>query len=331
VYVFTPKGKIIALPKGSTALDFAYAIHSDIGNTCFAVDVNDIPVSLRTILRTGDKAKVYTSETAEPKPEWLQFAKTAKARAEVRHYIRSLTDSAIINLGQTLFTAALSSLNITDTNLTPKQWALALQALHIIHPDTTSIESLIKTGQSELFIEIGLGKRPPLLVAQTFFKVLNRQKDLKSIDSKHLAIAGSQGIGLHYCACCLPIPGDTVVGKLSHDGRLNVHVDTCKTIAKSRDKDPSVWLDLSWGDTKDETFSTRILVDVRNGKGVLAQVAAAITDAGCNITQVRTEDEPGNTATMSFQISVNDRTHLAHAYRSLRRVPYTLRVRREGH
>jgi (p)ppGpp synthase/HD superfamily hydrolase len=122
-----------------------------------------------------------------------------------------------------------------------------------------------------------------------------------------------------------------VIGKLNHDGSLNVHLDECNSISKLRDKDPNLWLDLSWGDTKGETFCTRILVDVRNGKGVLAQVAAAITDAGCNISQVRTEDEPGNIATMLFQIAVYDRIHLAQAYRNLRRVPHTLRVRRESY
>lgn len=364
VYVFTPKGKIIALPKGSTALDFAYAIHSDIGNTCCAVDVNDVRVSLRTVLRTGDKAKIHTSVTSEPKPDWLQFIKTAKARAEVRHYIRGLTDSAIINLGQTLLTAALSNLNITENTLTDQHWGLALYALHI-HHETTFVESSIKIGKSELFIEIGLGKRPPLLVAQTFYKIVNTSNNnnndninnikiintdsnnnhindknndknnnkniLGYVHSKRLSIAGTQGIGLHYSLCCLPIPGDAVIGKLNHDGSLNVHLDECNSISKLRDKDPNLWLDLSWGDTKGETFCTRILVDVRNGKGVLAQVAAAITDAGCNISQVRTEDEPGNIATMLFQIAVYDRIHLAQAYRNLRRVPHTLRVRRENY
>jgi guanosine-3',5'-bis(diphosphate) 3'-pyrophosphohydrolase len=382
VYVFTPKGKIIALPKGSTALDFAYAIHSDIGNTCFAVDVNDVRVSLRTVLRTGDKAKVHTCTTSEPKADWLQFIKTAKARAEVRHYIRGLTDSAIINLGQTLLTAALSNLNITENTLTDQHWGLALHTLHI-HHETAFVESSIKIGKSELFIEIGLGKRPPLLVAQTFYKIVNAANNtnntnnsnntnntnnnningnindnnkiintdsnnnninknninknninkniLGSVHSKRLSIAGTQGIGLYYSLCCLPIPGDAVIGKLNHDGSLNVHLDECNSISKLRDKDPNLWLDLSWGDTKGETFCTRILVDVRNGKGVLAQVAAAITDAGCNISQVRTEDEPGNIATMLFQIAVYDRIHLAQAYRNLRRVPHTLRVRRESY
>ena len=143
--------------------------------------------------------------------------------------------------------------------------------------------------------------------------------------------SGTQGIGLHYSLCCLPIPGDAVIGKLNHDGSLSVHLHDCNSSSKLRDKSPNLWLDLSWGDTKGETFCTRILVDVRNDKGVLAQVAAAITDAGCNISQVRTEDEPGNMATMLFQIAVNDRVHLAQAYRSLRRVPHTLRVRRESH
>jgi RelA/SpoT family (p)ppGpp synthetase len=340
VYVFTPKGKIIALPKGSTALDFAYAIHSDIGNTCFAVDVNDVRVSLRTVLRTGDKAKVHTCTTSEPKADWLQFIKTAKARAEVRHYIRGLTDSAIINLGQTLLTAALSNLNITENTLTDQHWGLALHTLHI-HHETTFVESSIKIGKSELFIEIGLGKRPPLLVAQTFYKIVNAANNtnknninkniIGSAHSKRLSIAGTQGIGLYYSLCCLPIPGDAVIGKLNHDGSLNVHLDECNSISKLRDKDPNLWLDLNWGDTKGETFCTRILVDVRNGKGVLAQVAAAITDAGCNISQVRTEDEPGNIATMLFQIAVYDRIHLAQAYRNLRRVPHTLRVRRESY
>jgi GTP diphosphokinase / guanosine-3',5'-bis(diphosphate) 3'-diphosphatase len=318
VYVFTPQGKIIALPKGATALDFAYAVHTDVGNTCFAVDVNTERVSLRSMLRTGDKVTVHTSATSQPRPDWLQFAKTAKARAEIRHYMRGLTQDAVENLGHKLLGAALAGLGIMYDTITAKHWKAVLHALNV-------------SGKAVLFTDVGQGKRPPLLVAQVIAKQLAHGTNESTQASKRLAIAGAQGIGLLYAPCCLPIPGDAVVGKLGSDGTLTVHTHDCKQITKSREKDLDAWLDLSWGDTHEETFHTRVLVDVRNGKGVLAKVAAAITDAGCNISQVRTEDEPGNTATMSFYIAVTDRTQLASVYRSLRRVPHTLRVRRDGH
>jgi GTP diphosphokinase / guanosine-3',5'-bis(diphosphate) 3'-diphosphatase len=322
VYVFTPKGKIIALPKGSTALDFAYAVHSGVGNTCFAVDINTERVSLRTMLRTGDKVTVHTSPTSQPRPDWLQFAKTAKARAEIRHFMRSLNQEAVINLGHKLLGAALAGIGILYDTLTAKHWKTALHALNVIDKDT-------------LFTDIGQGKRPPLLVAQVIARsIVNKHDGNTSSDGvpqKLLAIAGVQGIGLAYAPCCLPIPGDAVIGKLGSEGSLTVHTHDCKAVAKSKEKDPDAWLDLTWGDTHDETFFTRVIVDVRNGKGVLAKVASAITDAGCHISQVRTEDEPGNTAMMSFYIAVTDRKQLATVYRSLRRVPHTLRVRRDGH
>ncbi len=318
VYVFTPKGKIIALPKGATALDFAYAVHSGVGNTCFAVDINAERVSLRTMLRTGDKVTVHTSPTSQPRPDWLQFAKTAKARAEIRHFMRSLNQEAVVNLGHKLLGAALAGIGILYDTLTAKHWKTALHALNVIDKDT-------------LFTDIGQGKRPPLLVAQVIARHMHSKTASASVSQKVLAIAGAQGIGLLYAPCCLPIPGDAVIGKLGSDGSLTVHTHDCKTVAKSKEKDPDAWLDLTWGDTHDETFFTRVIVDVRNGKGVLAKVASAITDAGCHISQVRTEDEPGNTAMMSFYISVTDRKQLASVYRSLRRVPHTLRVRRDGH
>jgi (p)ppGpp synthase/HD superfamily hydrolase len=243
--------------------------------------------------------------------------------------------------------------------LTPQHWKLAFHVLNINidkpdhnKPDhnkldntksdngtasvgrvvsSDSVTDVQKTQLAQLFAEVGLGKRPPLLVAQAIVKVMNAHDTAGNSSVKRLAIAGTQGVGVQYAPCCLPIPGDAVVGRLGSDGRLNVHTHDCKAISKSQAKDPDIWLDLSWGDTADETFYTRILVEVRNGKGVLAQVAAAITDAECHIGQVRTEDEPGNTAMMSFQIAVSDRVHLASVYRSIRRVPYTLRVRREGH
>jgi GTP diphosphokinase / guanosine-3',5'-bis(diphosphate) 3'-diphosphatase len=346
VYVFTPQGKIIALPKGATALDFAYAIHSDVGNRCFAVDINEQRVSLRTMLRTGDKVSVHTSITSQPRPDWLQFAKTAKARAEIRAYMRSLTDDTLNSLGQKMLGSALSSLGVLYDTLTPQHWKSAFHVLNITLPksdalstNATSHSGLNFEGANEtqksqlaqLFAEVGLGKRPPLLVAQAIVKVMNTSDTTGVSSIKRLAIAGTQGVGVQYASCCLPIPGDAVVGRLGSDGRLNVHTHDCKAISKSRDKDPDAWLDLSWGDTLGETFYTRILVDVRNGKGVLAQIAAAITDASCHIGQVRTEDEPGNIATMSFHIAVSDRVHLASVYRSIRRVPYTLHVRRDRH
>ena len=322
VYVFTPKGKIIALPKGSTALDFAYAVHSGVGNTCFAVDINAERVSLRTMLRTGDKVTVHTSPTSQPRPDWLQFAKTAKARAEIRHFMRSLNQEAVVNLGHKLLGAALAGIGILYDTLTAKHWKTALHALNVADKDA-------------LFTDIGQGKRPPLLVAQVIARSIANAKDGNTdatiVPQKLLAIAGVQGIGLAYAPCCLPIPGDAVIGKLGSEGSLTVHTHDCKAIAKSKEKDPDVWLDLTWGDTHDETFFTRVIVDVRNGKGVLAKVASAITDAGCHISQVRTEDEPGNTAMMAFYIAVTDRKQLATVYRSLRRVPHTLRVCRDGH
>jgi GTP diphosphokinase / guanosine-3',5'-bis(diphosphate) 3'-diphosphatase len=339
VYVFTPQGKIIALPKGSTALDFAYAIHTDVGNTCFAVDVNAERVSLRTMLRTGDKITVHTSATSQPRPDWLQFAKTAKARAEIRHYMRSLNQEAVVNLGHKLLGAALATIAVLYDTLSAKHWKAALHTLNV-------------ASKEALFIDIGQGKRPPILVAQVIARQLtstanaanptnpnNSNNPAKGADAsgdsapapKLLAIAGAQGIGLLYAPCCLPIPGDAVIGRLGSEGSLTVHTHDCKAVAKSKENDPDAWLELSWGDTTGETFFTRVVVDVRNGKGVLAKVASAITDAGCHISQVRTEDEPGNTAMMSFYIAVADRTQLASVYRSLRRVPHTLRVRRDGH
>jgi GTP diphosphokinase / guanosine-3',5'-bis(diphosphate) 3'-diphosphatase len=205
VYVFTPKGKIFALPKGATALDFAYAIHSDIGNTCFAVDINDARVSLRTLLRSGDKANVHTSSTSQPNPDWLQFSKTAKARSEIRQHMRSLTHDAVKKLGKKLLGASLSSLNIGYDALTVQHWMSIVQVLNVHPSEAHDLSSSISITKEDLFVEVGLGKRPPLLVAQAISKIFNSSHGVDHSPAKQLAIAGTQGINLYYA---LVVMGD---------------------------------------------------------------------------------------------------------------------------
>ncbi|MES1999042.1 MAG: bifunctional (p)ppGpp synthetase/guanosine-3',5'-bis(diphosphate) 3'-pyrophosphohydrolase [Pseudomonadota bacterium] len=312
VYVFTPKGKILSLPRGATAVDFAYAVHTDVGNHCSAVKVNGELMPMRTQLRNGDQVEVLTSPNASPNPAWINFVVSGKARAHIRHYLRTLHAEESAQLGGRLLDQALRALGGDPAKVQEKCW-----------------ERLFKeTGKTrdEVLTDIGLGKRLNVVVARQLLAQENGQQ----MQQPHgaIAIRGSEGVAVQLAKCCHPIPGDPIIGFIKSDQGLVIHTHDCPSIRHYRD-DPDKWLDVEWEPGLTKMFDVNIKLIVLNQRGVLAKLAAAIADEGSNIDNVAMEEEDGSQyTTIFFTLQVEQRMHLARIMRALRRLPEVVRIMR---
>ena len=321
VYVFTPKGRIMSLPRGATAVDFAYAVHTGVGDTCVGCKINNEPMPLRTELKNGDLVEILTSTGSQPNPAWLGFVRTGKARAHIRHYLMTMKFEESAALGERLLVQALRALNISDIELDSARWEKLLR------------DSGAKT-RNELFADIGLGKRLAAVVARKFQGNLPADENERRRDARPapVVIRGADGMAVQLAHCCHPIPGDPIIGLITKGQGLTIHTHDCKTLAKSRRKDHHDWVDVEWDAEPDRHFSVGIRVIVTNGRGILAKVASAISAADTNITNVHTEDdETGNYAIMEFSIEVAGRAHLARLMRGLRRLQEVVRIVRVKH
>ncbi|HAN56216.1 MAG TPA: guanosine-3',5'-bis(diphosphate) 3'-pyrophosphohydrolase [Betaproteobacteria bacterium] len=312
VYVFTPKGKILSLPRGATAVDFAYAVHTDVGNHCSAVKVNGELMPMRTQLRNGDQVEVLTSPNASPNPAWINFVVSGKARAHIRHYLRTLHAEESAQLGGRLLDQALRALGGDPAKVQKKCW-----------------ERLFKeTGKTreEVLTDIGLGKRLNVVVARQLLAQESGQQVLQPHGA--IAIRGSEGVAVQLAKCCHPIPGDPIIGFIKSDQGLVIHTHDCPSIRHYRD-DPDKWLDVEWEPGLTKMFDVNIKLIVLNQRGVLAKLAAAIADEGSNIDNVAMEEEDGSQyTTIFFTLQVEQRMHLARIMRALRRLPEVVRIMR---
>jgi len=323
VYVFTPKSKIIALPRGATALDFAYTIHTGIGDHTVSVKINNEPASLRTELRNGDIVEIVTDSSSRPSPTWLAFVRTGKARSAIRHHLRTINLNESVELGRDLLAQALTTLNIKPDLPAP------------------TVEKLLNESSAksmeELYADIGVGKRMAALVARHIFGLVD--DDDATLPSEHhvasseldpVTIYGSEGVSVQLAPCCLPIPGDQIIGQLRRDQGLVVHTSDCVSAKRLRGKEPDRWIAVQWGAELNRRFDSRIRLLINNEKGILARVAAEIGESDANISYVgMDEDEEHVMTQLRFTIQIKDRVHLAHLIRNLRRVTGVTRVERE--
>jgi guanosine-3',5'-bis(diphosphate) 3'-pyrophosphohydrolase len=336
VYVFTPKSKIMALPRGATVMDFAYAIHSDVGNHTVSARINGEQRPLRTELANGDVVEIVTAEKAEPNPSWLSFVKTGRARSKIRHHLKSVAQEKSHELGERMLSQALRSEGIASL---PEEGG-AYQA---------SWEKLLRfTGnksREELLSDIGMGKRIANMVGKKL-AVLLAETGLKpdallisteryasgreeSVSQGVVTLDGSEGASVQYAPCCKPIPGDRIVGYLGRGEGLVVHADDCPTGKRLLLRDSERFLEVEWADEPVRPFDTTVIVTVTNGKGVLARVAASIAAAEADIGHVDMGDEPAQTATdIRFLVAVRDRQHLADVLRSLKRTTSVIKAQR---
>ena len=326
VYVFTPKSRIISLPRGATALDFAYTIHTDIGDHAVEGIINHEHVPLRTELRNGDIVEIVSSSTARPSPTWLGFVRTGKARSAIRHYLRTINRSESIELGRELLSHALESLSLSPELPAPL------------------VERLLKESSArsleELHADIGVGKRMASLVARHIFGLaenvagsapaLDEHGELIPSKLDPVVLTGSEGSAVQLAQCCLPIPGDSMFGHFRRDQGLTVHGADCELAKRQRLKEPERWIEVVWAPGVKRRFDCRIKVLVHNEKGALARVAAELGESDANIVYVGMDDDKDQVMQqLRFTVQVEDRIHLARLMRNVRAIPSVARILRE--
>jgi GTP pyrophosphokinase/guanosine-3',5'-bis(diphosphate) 3'-pyrophosphohydrolase len=314
VYVFTPKGKILALPRGATVVDFAYAVHTDVGNHCTAARVNHELAPLRTELKNGDLVEIITAAHANPNPAWLTYIKTGRARSKIRHFLRTMQNEESASLGERLLNQELLALGVAASMVPDAAW-----------------EQLLKSNgnksRQDVFTDIGLGKRLPSVVAR---RLLARDDAPAAEGGGALTIRGTEGMAIQLAKCCQPIPGDPIIGSIRKGHGLVIHTHDCPAIRHSRSSEPHKWIDVEWEPDDGALFEVRICVEVKNTRGVLAQVAAAIAEAGSNIEHVSMDASPERLFTdLGFTIQVANRAHLAQVLRGLRHIPEVSRIARD--
>ena len=319
IYVFTPKGKIMALPRGATAVDFAYGVHTDIGHHCVATRINYELLPLRTELKNGDHVEILTAPTARPNPSWLSFVATGKARSRIRHYLKGLQQKESAILGERLLNQALATFNVEPEGIMWDRW------------EALANEYGAKS-QLEVLADIGLGKRLSFVVAQALTKAANKadvpHKDAAGTKLGSLTLRGVEGVAIQYAKCCRPVPGDTVVGQFRRGQGLLVHIRSCATLKKQR-FDSSEIVDVEWAPDVEGVFETGVRLLISDRRGLLADLATAIGDADANIDTVSLErPDGGDVLAMFFGVQVRDRRHLARIIRALKRVPDVKRVQR---
>ncbi len=334
VYVFTPKSKIMAMPRGATIVDFAYAIHSDIGDRAVAAKINGEQVPLRSELHNGDVIEVVTGAVPNPNPAWLAFVRTGRARSKIRHHLKTMALSESQDLGEKMLTQALCAEGIdklpTEDEISRNLWEKILRFSG-------------NRSRADLLTDIGLGKRIASIVAKRIVKLLietghrpdallisrARFTEHESVSQGSLLIDGSEGASVQFAKCCKPIPGDSIVGYLGRGEGLVVHTDDCAIAKRLVHRDSERFIAVDWSDEPSRSFETGLLVTVVNGKGVLARVAAAMAAAEADITQVdMAQESTQDAAELRFGVSVRDRVHLATIIRGVKRTPSVLRVQR---
>jgi guanosine-3',5'-bis(diphosphate) 3'-pyrophosphohydrolase len=334
VYVFTPTGQIRALPRGATALDFAYSIHSDLGNTCVAVKINGLQLPLRSELKNSDIVEVITSASSQPNPGWLAFVRTGKARASIRHSLKTKHYSESLQLGERLLANALRQQGVDAALLSPEIW----EKLTHWTGDKT---------REEACVNIALGRRSPQELAIRLKILIDDEGGAEQMrlgvadwvapnqETSHhhqrqaILVDGREGNSIHFQTCCHPIPGDNIIGYLGKGEGLQVHTNDCTVALRMLSKDSDKWVEVEWGKDLNREFELDLAIDTRQGKGVLARVASSVTSADSNIMNVSMEDRfKEDSVTIRFTIQVYDRLHLSKVMRSLRANPDVMRVTR---
>ena len=312
VYVFTPKGDIVRLPRGSTCVDFAYAVHTGVGNRCVAARIDRRPVPLRTALKNGQTVQIITARGASPNPAWVNFVVTAKARTAIRSFLKNLQHHEAAELGRRLLDNALREFKLSVRKVPDERMRATLDLLGC------------NTVQ-ELYEQIGLGERMAALVARRLLP--DDSGDVGAGQAAPLVIAGTEGMVVTYGRCCHPIPGDMIFGYLSAGRGIVIHREDCGNLAEFR-KQPDKWVAVEWESRLNRTFPVEIRAEVRNRLGVLAAVAANISSTETNIEHVQVVERDGDSSSLIFLLQVDGRDQLERVLRSIRTMPEVLSVAR---
>jgi GTP pyrophosphokinase/guanosine-3',5'-bis(diphosphate) 3'-pyrophosphohydrolase len=337
VYVFTPRSKILALPRGATPLDFAYAIHSDVGQHTVAAKVNGEAVALRTELKSGDVVEIITAPGARPNPAWLSMVRTGRARSKIRHHLKNMETDESRALGEKLLAQSLRAEGLQPPSSDPSDAVAAALWQQLTRWSGNR-------NRGDLLVDIGLGKKIATIVAKRMAQMMGERgikpdavtltlgrygHDDNAPKQGAVFVDGSAGASIQLAPCCRPIPGDDIVGYLGRGEGLLVHTADCPAGKRLFERDSERWMQVEWAEDLSRTFETHIWVLVRNGKGVLAQVASAISAAEADITHLGMDPEPAEESIeLRLIVSVRDRAHLADVLRAMRRSPVVLRVSR---
>jgi GTP pyrophosphokinase len=314
IYVFTPKGDIKKLPRGATVVDFAYAVHTDVGNTCVAARIDHHMSPLGSRLYNGQTIEIISSEASRPHPSWLDFVITAKARTNIRHFLKSLQITEAISLGQRLLQQSVSQLNKgRDTAIPKSRFKKVLDQYHM-------------ADQQELLAEIGLGNRNSSLVAKAMYDIAD---DVTEFDNagKPLAIKGTEGMVVSFAKCCRPVPGDAIAGFMSSGKGIVIHQRGCPNMTERSKEDRQ--LSVQWSDHVEGEYLAYMRVQVANQRGVLANLATTIANTSSNIEHVNVTEKDGRISTIEFVVTVSDRIHLARIMKRLRRLQVVNRIWRK--
>lgn len=315
LYVYTPRGDIVKLPKNSTPIDFAYSVHTDVGNTCVASKVDHRFAPLDTPLYSGQTVEVITSAGAHPNPSWLDFVVTAKARSNIRNYLKNIRSEEAIAQGRRMMSRLLLEKNITLEEMSTETY-------------TPLLEEYGFSSLNQLLEDIGMGNRPAGLVVRRMFpEDEENRSEAESLQGRKapLAIHGTEGMVVSYGKCCHPIPGDQIIGKLSKGRGLVIHQVNCKNIANERLQSDNM-IDVKWAEDFSGEYTCQLSLHVQNERGVLARLATIISDEQANIEHVEVEDKDGLSTNITFLIAVRNRDHLAKIMRRLRRVRSVMRI-----
>lgn len=301
VYVFSPKGEILDLPQGATPVDFAYAVHTDIGNTCVACRIDRRLAPLSATLESGQTVEIITAPGAQPNPAWLGFAVTGKARSSIRHTLKHQQRNESIALGQRLLERTLKSQNQSIEDIEPARVDEVLRDRNV--PD---FDSLLE--------QIGLGNQMAYVIAR---KLIADDAVEAPEDQKPLAIKGTEGLVVTYAKCCKPIPGDPIIGHISAGRGIVIHVENCKNMAELREK-PEELMTVQWDPNVRQEFSVELRIDVEHEKGIVAVLASTATAADASIERISMVERDAHLSSVNMVMAVRDRIHLARVIKRLR-------------
>lgn len=313
VYVFTPKGRIMELPKGSTPVDFAYAVHTDVGNTCIACRVNRRLAPLSQALESGATVEIISAPNTQPNPNWLNFVVTGKARTHIRHALKQQRREESVSLGARLLSKALDNLGVRYEDISEERLQALLKENH-------------QDERDDLLEEIGLGNRTAHVIARRLLSTEESAANPLATDGP-LVIRGTEGLVLNYARCCTPIPGDLIVGHLSAGKGMVVHRDSCKNISEFRNN-PEKCIPLTWAKDIDSEFNVELRIELAHQRGLIALLAGTISEADANIDKINVDERDGRISVIQLGISVRDRVHLARIIRKLRGLAGVSRITR---
>jgi RelA/SpoT family (p)ppGpp synthetase len=308
VYVFTPKGRILTLPVGATAVDFAYAVHTDVGNTCIAARVDNRLTPLSLALHTGQTVEIITAPGARPNPAWLNFVITSKARTSIRHFLKDQQHSEALDLGRRLLEKVLATQSSALAKIDPERMASVLAEINL--PNV-----------SAMLEEIGLGNRVPQIIAA---RLLPESAEAATAElkpgSRAITIRGTEGLVITYARCCRPLPGDAITGHLSAGRGIVIHRDTCNNVLAELRENPDKCMTLRWAEKIDREFQSELRIELINQRGMLAEIARQATDLGANIEGINLQEKGAHHGIMHINLVVRDRIHLARIIKRMRTI-----------